>query len=1043
MKPSSLKIKQTFDIFDRDGSGSIDVHELDKVLKTLGQKIDESELQDLVTQLDKDGDGQIDFDEFASLSIVADSSADQSQDLREVFKKFDQNGDGFIDVAEMSSQAMSILGKSLSDAEIIEMFRIADNDGSGHLDYDEFVKVIMAKSAEIASGDAADATDELAEFEFVKQIDESSWEFVKQLQEQALAHQAFNHPYLQRLAEGKLPDMLGALQDFAVQYSQYSKNFKTYLNITLDQLTNSEHEQLILDNYQEEDGHLDEKHRKELANLGIDAEWIENVPHTHLFEQFKEAIEVAEDAAVCPQAVEFDNKMRSICSQNVAAAVGAVGLAGELGVSRIYTYILRAIKRFTPLAPREYVFFTLHTQMDDEHTKALQAIAADFAGTEEGKQGLTQGMNQALTARSAFWDTMLERALAMPEKQSDFISPDRLYESNSQKWVRNEPTCLSDFTARPVIFDLCEPVKDAVILDLGCGEGYCSRELMRRGAKQVVGVDISASSIAAAEAEEQRESLGITYLTGNSTNIAQILENRNLIDSEGFDVIVAVFLFNYLTLHEMVQCMSQVKQLLKPGGRFIFSIPHPSFAFLSKSEGSFHFDVAANGNGKKPTGYFSARDRLLPGKIARRDGTTLPVQVRHKTIQDYFDALQKSGFTTLPKIQELKVTDEHLQLDPAFFSSLADVPLHMAFSVEKPLFEQPKAPTSKKQKAVIKDIVWAQVFNEEDYCFQIPNEVLAEFERARQQLESKNITWRNYEPGDAGELPSIRSFAHKMRDRCYETTGFVLIQGLPLTDFGSTYEEREEVAKLLYYIISVNIGLISDRRGRLYDVRDRGLNVADDNVLFSATKEASGWHSDSTDKDFNPDIVGLLCLQDGDGEGGVLQNVNALSVYYRLKQILPQSIFDELERPVLRDLIEKGLGEDSGDNWERLRRSSAVGAQTYRLKKNTFPIFGRDPYTNQFSCRYMRYWIDSGHTKSKSAMSPLLKIAMNALEDVLDNDKTIYRIERKLRPGEIIYTNNHICLHNRTAYEERAGQPRRHMVRTWIDFNPVWTQERE
>jgi len=46
MKPSTLKLKQTFDIFDRDGSGSIDTQELDKVLKTLGQKVTESELQD-------------------------------------------------------------------------------------------------------------------------------------------------------------------------------------------------------------------------------------------------------------------------------------------------------------------------------------------------------------------------------------------------------------------------------------------------------------------------------------------------------------------------------------------------------------------------------------------------------------------------------------------------------------------------------------------------------------------------------------------------------------------------------------------------------------------------------------------------------------------------------------------------------------------------------------------------------------------------------------------------------------------------------------
>lgn len=1042
MKESNLKLKQTFDIFDRDGSGSIETQELSNVLKALGIGVAEPQLQEIVDELDINRDGEIDFAEFSSLSIFSENQ-EQKIDLREVFKRFDKNGDGYIDVAEMSGEAMSILNRSLSESDIIEMFRIADSDGNGQLDYDEFVKVIMAKSAEINEGDRLNPDSELAGFEFVKDIPDSSWEYVEQLQQQAFAHKALNHTYLQRLAQGDLPDVEGALKDFAVQYSQHSNNFKTYLNITLDQLSNLEHEKLILENYQEEDGHLEEKHRRELADLGIDAEWIENIPHTNLFEQFQRAIGVTEAdlAGVCSEARQFYNRKKEICSQNVAAAIGAIGLAGESGVSRIYQYILQGIKRFTPLAPREYVFFTLHTQMDDEHTKALQAIAADLARTDESREQLAWGMEMALEARSAFWDAMLDRALKMPQKNSQFIPPEQLYEANSQKWVRQEPTCLSDFTARPVIFDLCEPVKDKVILDLGCGEGYCSRELMRRGAKQVIGVDISTSSIAAAQAEEDRQPLGITYLSGDSTKIRKVLQNQNLAMEESgtFDTIVAVFLFNYLTIHEMLQCMKQVKQLLKPGGRFIFSIPHPSFAFLSKPQNTFHFELAGNSNGGN-VGYFSARDRLLPGKIARRDGTTLPVQVRHKTLQDYFETLQKSGFATLPQIQELKVTDEHLQLDPNFFGSLADVPLHMAFNVTKQEFET--KPSVKRTKAIIKDIVWSQMFGEEDYCFQIPHEVLAEFDRAHEQLKAKDITWRNYEIGDGGELPNIQAFAHKLRDRCYDTTGFVLVQGIPLEKFGKIYEDREEVAKLLYYMMSVEIGLVSDRRGRLYDVRDRGLNVADDNVLFSATKEASGWHSDSTDKDFNPDIVGLLCLQDG-ADGGVLQNINALNVYYRLKQILPPSIFEELEKPVIRDLIEKGLGEDSGDSWEQLRRSSGLGVQNYRLKKNSFPIFGRDRYTNQFSCRYMRYWIDSGHKKAELSQSPLLKIAINALEDVMNNDKTIYRIERKLRPGEIIYTNNHICLHNRTAYEEKPGAPRRHMVRTWIDFNPVWSQERQ
>lgn len=36
-------------------------------------------------------------------------------------------------------------------------------------------------------------------------------------------------------------------------------------------------------------------------------------------------------------------------------------------------------------------------------------------------------------------------------------------------------------------------------------------------------------------------------------------------------------------------------------------------------------------------------------------------------------------------------------------------------------------------------------------------------------------------------------------------------------------------------MINVKIGLVSDRRGCFYDLRDRGLDLSDDNVLFSVT----------------------------------------------------------------------------------------------------------------------------------------------------------------------------------------------------------------
>ncbi|GET35567.1 iron-containing redox enzyme family protein [Microseira wollei] len=140
-----------------------------------------------------------------------------------------------------------------------------------------------------------------------------------------------------------------------------------------------------------------------LANLGIDLEWVENVPHTVLFKRFQNGLGVTETdlKQVCPEAMQFCERMQEICSKDVASAIAAIGLAAELGVKQMYSYILEAIKRYTPLAPREYVFFTLHTQMDEEHTHALKAIAADLASTNERKEQLSQGMEMALAARNS------------------------------------------------------------------------------------------------------------------------------------------------------------------------------------------------------------------------------------------------------------------------------------------------------------------------------------------------------------------------------------------------------------------------------------------------------------------------------------------------------------------------------------------------------------------------------------------------------------------------------------------------------------------
>lgn len=62
------EFKAAFDIFVEDSEdGAISVKELGKVFRMLGQTPTEQELQEMVDEVDEDGSGTIDFEEFTEM----------------------------------------------------------------------------------------------------------------------------------------------------------------------------------------------------------------------------------------------------------------------------------------------------------------------------------------------------------------------------------------------------------------------------------------------------------------------------------------------------------------------------------------------------------------------------------------------------------------------------------------------------------------------------------------------------------------------------------------------------------------------------------------------------------------------------------------------------------------------------------------------------------------------------------------------------------------------------------------------------------------
>ncbi|RNA20015.1 Calmodulin [Brachionus plicatilis] len=135
------EIREAFDIFDRDKSGSISVKEMERVFKSLGIQASREEIRLVVKEMDIDGDGEISFEEFVRVMGDKFYRRYTSSEIKAAFKHFDKDNNGFITCEELK-ECMAKMGKHFSDREINRMIRSIDRDGNGMISIEEFAQLL-------------------------------------------------------------------------------------------------------------------------------------------------------------------------------------------------------------------------------------------------------------------------------------------------------------------------------------------------------------------------------------------------------------------------------------------------------------------------------------------------------------------------------------------------------------------------------------------------------------------------------------------------------------------------------------------------------------------------------------------------------------------------------------------------------------------------------------------------------------------------------------------------------------------------------------
>ena len=84
-----LELRECFNMFDKDMSGSITTAELKGVCESLNLKLDAHQLNTLMSKMDIDNSGSIDFKEFTSVMAKEYFKPPTTKELELVFDNFD------------------------------------------------------------------------------------------------------------------------------------------------------------------------------------------------------------------------------------------------------------------------------------------------------------------------------------------------------------------------------------------------------------------------------------------------------------------------------------------------------------------------------------------------------------------------------------------------------------------------------------------------------------------------------------------------------------------------------------------------------------------------------------------------------------------------------------------------------------------------------------------------------------------------------------------------------------------------------------------
>ncbi|KAG7271461.1 hypothetical protein CRUP_016363 [Coryphaenoides rupestris] len=114
-------------------------------MRALGFEPKKEDIKKMVADIDKEGTGTFDFNDFLRMMTPKMNEKDLTEEILKAFRLFDDDCTGKISFKNLKRVAKE-LGENLTDDELQEMIDEADRDGDGEVSEQEFLRIMKKTS---------------------------------------------------------------------------------------------------------------------------------------------------------------------------------------------------------------------------------------------------------------------------------------------------------------------------------------------------------------------------------------------------------------------------------------------------------------------------------------------------------------------------------------------------------------------------------------------------------------------------------------------------------------------------------------------------------------------------------------------------------------------------------------------------------------------------------------------------------------------------------------------------------------------------------